>query len=255
MTGHDHAEGKGLNGDLSHRGKNPLISPSEFRCVWMAAGILSYQLCEREFDCEKCQLDLALRQRFESRETTLAQEPEEPHEGTLYSRKHVWVRSEGEKSVRIGIEPGFASALLSPKAIVLPALGERVMRNKVCSWIVLDGGTLPIVSPLGGKVTATNAHLAENPRAVCLSPLGQGWLFELGVDPGVKEDADQFAVADVARVYGDDERRFQALLSAELMKGGTEVGLTLADGGQALENLSKMLGPTKYFKLVRNVYG
>jgi glycine cleavage system H protein len=167
----------------------------------------------------------------------------------------VWVRSEGERSARIGIEPGFASALVSPKAIVLPALGEHVVRNNVCSWIVLEGGTLPIVSPMDGKVIATNAHLAENPRAVCLSPLGQGWLFELEVDGGVKEDMNNLAIANVARIYGDDERRFQTLLFAEFTKGGTEVGLTLADGGQALENLAEVLGPTKYFKLVRSVYG
>jgi hypothetical protein len=27
----------------------------------MAAGILSYQLCEREFDCDQCPLDKAMR--------------------------------------------------------------------------------------------------------------------------------------------------------------------------------------------------
>lgn len=35
--------------------------PKEQRCVWMAAGILSYQLCEREFDCDQCPLDKAMR--------------------------------------------------------------------------------------------------------------------------------------------------------------------------------------------------
>ncbi len=262
MTEQDHAERNIRKGDLGHRGKHPVIPPGELRCVWMAAGILSYQLCELEFVCEKCPLDLALRQRFASREailgcktpSPLAKVPEEQHEGMLYSRKHVWGRSEGANRIRIGIEQGFVSVLLSPKAVVLPALGQHIVRNKVCSWIVIEGGTVPIISPVGGKVIAINTQLAENPHTLCLSPLGQGWLFELSVDAVVAGESDLFPASEVARVYADDERRFKAMTAAELMKGASSVGLTLADGGRALDNILEMLGPVKYFRLVRNVY-
>lgn len=30
-------------------------------CIWMSAGLLSYRLCDREYDCEHCPLDAALR--------------------------------------------------------------------------------------------------------------------------------------------------------------------------------------------------
>jgi glycine cleavage system H lipoate-binding protein len=166
----------------------------------------------------------------------------------------MWVNAVDEHRVQLGLEPGFASVLLSPKAVVLPSIGERIIRNKVCAWIVLDGGTLPVVSPISGKVCETNAYLAENPHAVCASPLVQGWLFELMIDGALRYDNDLLSVADAAQIYAEDGRRFQAMLSAELMKGGTDVGVTLADGGQALENLSEMLGPLKYFKLVRKIY-
>lgn len=248
--------------DSDPQRKHPIVPPSEHRCVWMTAGVLSYQLCEREFDCEHCPLDSALRQRFVVQSTVLPQKStyaddaiSESSRGTmLYGRKHVWVRSASENSVRLGIEPGLASVLLSPKAVVLPAIGEQVVRNKVCSWVVMEGGTLPITSPVTGKVNSTNAQLAENPHMVCSSPLAQGWLLGLSVDEPVVRDDDLLLVADVAPLYAKDDERFQTLLSAELMRGGSVVGPTLADGGQALGNLSAMLGPTKYYRLVRNVY-
>jgi hypothetical protein len=30
-------------------------------CVWMAAGVLRFWLCDRGFDCDRCPLDAALR--------------------------------------------------------------------------------------------------------------------------------------------------------------------------------------------------
>lgn len=245
----------------SHK-QYPIVPPNELRCVWMTAGVLSYQLCERKFECEDCPLDIALRQRFVNRELALGsaaaesfgEGTEKSHGAMLYGRNHVWLRQEGDDVVRIGLEPGLASVLVSPKAIVLPDLGEKIVRGKVCAWIVLDGGTLPIVSPVGGKVIATNAQLAENPHAVCLSPLGQGWLFELSVETGAVKTSEVYAAGEVARIYSDDERRFQALLSAELLRSGSTIGPTLADGGQALTSISEMLGAGKYFKLVREVY-
>ena len=248
--------------DSESQKQYPIVPPGELRCVWMTAGVLSYQLCERQLECEQCPLDIALRQRFVNREAALGSttvavpsgELTKTRGAVLYGRKHVWVRKEGEDVVRLGLEPGLASVLLSPKAVVLPALGEEIARNKVCAWVVLDGGTLPIVSPVSGKVIATNTLLAENPHAVCLSPLGQGWMFELSVDAATVLDSDLYPASEVARIYSDDERRFQAFIAAELARSGTSVGPTLADGGQALDSISQMLGPMKYFKVVRNVY-
>jgi len=248
--------------DSESKKQYPIVPSNELRCVWMTAGVLSYQLCERRFECEQCPLDIALRQRFVNREAALGSTPAvvqgpeltKTPGAVLYGRRHVWVRQEGEDVVRLGLEPGLASVLLSPKAVVLPALGEKIVRNKVCAWVVLDGGTLPIVSPVSGKVIATNTQLAENPHAVCLSPLGQGWMFELSVDAGAVRESDLYPASEVARIYSDDESRFQAFISAEFAKSGASVGPTLADGGQALDSISEMLGPVKYFKLVRNVY-
>ena len=118
----------------------------------------------------------------------------------------------------------------------------------------MEGGTLPVVSPVSGKVRSTNAQLAENPHAVCMSPLTQGWLFELTVEGKLEEVADLLPLDKAAAAYAEDERRFQGMLSSELSRGGDVVGPTLADGGQTLGSLSEILGPAKYFKLVRSAY-
>lgn len=239
-----------------------VIPPKESKCVWMTAGILSYQLCDKEFDCEECPLDIALRQRFTQHQPKVVrQRPASPSKGSeessvgvLFGRKHLWVKPRGENKVRLGIEPGMASVLVSPMAIVLPALGAQIARNKACSWIVLGGGTLPMISPITGRVTATNGMLAENPHVVCASPLDEGWLFELTVSKDDVNDADVLASADVARIYGDDERPLKHLLCPEPGKRESESYQTQPDHRRAIERLSERLGPTEYLRLLRNIY-
>jgi len=240
----------------------PVIPPQESRCVWMTAGILSYQLCERAFECELCHLDIALRQRFAhgaavvSREriTTQTKGPEEPRGTVLYGRKHLWIKRKGDTKVRLGIEPGLASVLVSPKAVVLPAIGAEIVRDKACSWIVLDGGTLPMVSPLTGHVVATNSLLAEKPYAVSVSPLDDGWLFELDVNDADVQHADVLPTADVARIYANDERHLEQLLSAEMAKEDPANPFRHLDHGQAIRYLSENMGPAEYLKLLRDIY-
>jgi glycine cleavage system H protein len=241
----------------------PLVPPNELRCIWMTAGILSYQLCEREFDCERCPLDRALRAGFPERRTPapegetlgsgVERKPGLP-EGYLYGRRHMWVRISEENTARIGVEPSFAAALISPRAVVLPSVGERIQKERVCAWIVIEGGTLPIVAPLDGKVRSTNARLGENPHAICEKPMGDGWLFDLSIEPESVKQAGLLSTDEAARLFAADQARLQSLVKLELSKEGEVAGITLADGGQVLQTISSMLGSKKYFRLVREVF-
>lgn len=38
-----------------------VVFPNAQTCVWMEAGVISFWLCKRAFDCEHCPLDAALR--------------------------------------------------------------------------------------------------------------------------------------------------------------------------------------------------
>lgn len=42
-------------GDVRRTAESPT------QCVWMQAGVVGYKLCDREFDCDQCPFDAALR--------------------------------------------------------------------------------------------------------------------------------------------------------------------------------------------------
>ena len=242
--------------------KYPVVPPDEQKCVWMTAGILSYQLCDRQFDCDHCPLDSALRTLPERTVVEAQQGGAETVEkgkkplvpGFLYSRGHCWVKSDEGNRVRVGIEPLLSSMLLNAKTVVLPSVGDRVQANKVCAWVVLEGGTLPILAPLDGEICRTNAVLVDQPHDISSDPYEEGWLFELVTSEDIFNLSSLYRVPEADKRYAEDEQRFQSLVSAELKKHRTAAGATLADGGAPVKDVAAMLGAQKYFLLVRDAF-
>jgi len=243
--------------------KYPLVPPNEQKCVWMTAGILSYQLCEREFDCDHCPLDSALRtfpQRTPSADAagecreTRATRSNNLVPGFLYSRKHCWVKPTENSRVRVGVEPHLASMLFGAKTVVLPSVGDHVQANKVCAWIVLEGGTLPICSPLDGEVARTNAILVDRPHDIQGEPFDQGWLFDVTTNEEIFNLSFLYRMGEADRHYHEDEQKFQSLVAVELKKHKVTTGATMADGGQPVRDVASMLGADTFFRLLSQVF-
>ena len=116
------------------------VSPDSVRpCLWMSAGLLTYRLCDRDFDCEGCPLDSALRRGDllgnRDREALLTpnRDADDFPEDRRYTTGHCWVQViEGQDGgkFRFGLDgsqrrssddaagsPGIRPAAPSPGAI------------------------------------------------------------------------------------------------------------------------------------------
>jgi glycine cleavage system H protein len=225
----------------------------------MTAGLLSYQLCDRQFDCDNCPLDAAMRKQYrpaESQRTTRAAGEESviSRKDLYFSTRHCWVRRQAGNLCRVGIEAGLAHALLTPKAIAFPALGEQVQKDHVCLWIVTSGGTFPVISPLSGRVSTVNARLTEEPHLIEKQPYDGGWVFEMMVEPNVNVEEELMSADEAAGKFELNQRTFRDLLGRSLQAMRPIVGPTLADGGALLHQISDMLGAKKYFDIVCEVF-
>ena len=240
-----------------------IVPPDEMRCVWMTAGILSYQLCDREFECDSCPLDAgirnhpsrtaAVRDENGSRKVSFTDQ-QGLRDDRQYSRNHCWTKRTSGNLVQVGIEPGLSEALLAPKAIVFPSAGQRIQRGQTCLWIVMEGGTLPVESPLDGIVRSTNHLLSNQPHLLSRQPFDKGWLFELEAEAPSLEEAGLMSREQADSKYGVDQDKFLAYLENAASGSHHSVGITLADGGLRLQNIADMLGPTKYFALLKKAF-
>ncbi len=241
-----------------------IIPPDEHKCIWMAAAVLSYKLCEREFDCDSCPLDAAMRRRFSEPATvregdaTLAGPagmPEIPEGGFMYSRNHWWMRRTGQNQVRLGIETGLARALLGVRDIVFPSLHQRLLKGRTCIWAVMEGGTLPLEAPMEGVVRAVNHDLVGKSHLLCQRPFDEGWLCELEAGEAEAASAGLMPAGEARPKYEADRNRFMTSLAGALRGKRPSVGPTLADGGEQLQTFADILGATRYLALVRQAFG
>jgi len=116
---------------------------------------------------------------------------------TRYTRDHEWLRPEADGSVSLGITPYAQEQLGDIVYVELPEAGSRIdpARNVVVIESVKAVGEVKL--PVGGRVVAANAALAERPELVNSAPEGEGWLLRVELDDAAMleglYDADAYA--------------------------------------------------------------
>jgi glycine cleavage system H protein len=230
----------------------------------MSAGVISYQLCDRMFDCDNCPMDQAMRKRFPdppSRKEHGVTPPnhsfpqEIPEKGFYFSRNHWWVHQTGPRQFRLGLESGLALALQGIKGIVFPAPQQHVRKGQACVWVVMDGGTVPLEVPLDGVVRTVNYELTSRPHLLRFQPFEEGWFFELEADEADAVAKELMSAEEARPRFGSDQSRLLTALTGAVRGKRPSVGLTLNNGGEQLESFVDILGPTRYFALIRQHLG
>lgn len=231
-------------------------------CLWMSAGLISYKLCDRDFDCERCPFDAALRG-----ETIPPREPLAPVGGErervavlcfpgdrLYDQRHTWLQESADAGLRLGLD-AFAAALLRAVKRFRPVAADEVVpRGGPLCELDLDVGTLVVTSPVSATVERWNPKLDQDPDLLVRSPYDEGWLaLLLPVGRGAPDRViDAEAALENARL---DLRRFRRRAAVFLFSDADLVGPTLADGGEVLTDLRCILGARRYLDLIGDLVG
>lgn len=238
-----------------------VVPQSEQTCVWVSAGVLTYKLCDRSFDCEHCPLDAALRGCREkaipsgrpprSTARTCSTFPDDRY----YSTGHTWIqpldRHDGRS--RFGLD-GFAASLISTPLRVRLEPTRLLLRrgDKICE-IELDSGALPLAAPVASHVHRWNPALAADPVAVIIAPYDEGWVAE--IEPAAADGFGDLLTADAAHKQARlDTRRFRRRVGIELLFDETDAGLLPADDEtRPVRDLGRILGGPQYLALVREM--
>jgi glycine cleavage system H lipoate-binding protein len=157
---------------------------SLYKCIWMSAGVLNFRLCDREFDCERCQIDQAFR-KGTPHPTGLASAAESVRSETatfrtsgrnFYHPCHLWVRIGLGGVVRVGLD-AIASSLLKPlREVRLPLPGADVQQGQNAWTFIGDSGRCELPSPIAGKILSRNENLLLRPETIHEGSRREVWL-------------------------------------------------------------------------------
>jgi glycine cleavage system H protein len=230
-------------------------------CVWMSAGVLSYKLCDRHFDCECCPLDAALRRRpaISAGGRAAWGEPRR-HPGVefpddrRYSRGHTWLQ-------RVAGSPGrwqfgldeFAAALIAcPRQVRWRAVSGLLQHAETICTLEFDDGALHIGAPVVARLGCRNGVLGDDPEKVIADPYGGGWLAEL-IDVEECAQAELLRAEDARAGASLDLRRFRRRIALHLLADDSNSALPDLDNGLAAADPRRMLDGGGYLQLVREL--
>ncbi len=262
-----------------------LVPPTEAKCVLMTAGLISYRLCNRNYDCEHCPLYQAFR------EGCVAEQcPEDVRERSLYlhlnlgreiarvgyddprlatllkpyermtlrrrlfyAPGHAWVDMRTLTQARVGADDFLALTLPQVDAIIPPAEGQTVKRGEPLVGFVVRGEWLPLVSPLSGTVIKINAKVLTNPSLLHRDPYGEGWLVEIqSSDLATVARELRYDEDSVALFRQDAEALFSEIADA-LVGPEVPVGVVSQDGGQPAATPAEALGARRYTGILKRI--
>lgn len=232
------------------------LPESALPCVWMSAGLLSYRLCDRELDCENCALDAALRgtdrQRPAGHDAALLNWafPEDRR----YHRGHLWAMVLGGGAVRCGLDAFAAELLEHAKSVVLPATGSHLQQGVTACWLGAESDLIPLCAPVSGTVVSGNVLVQSAPELLADAPYGEGWLMDVDCRVPAHEH-DSLLTGSQMREQSDRQlaefRKRAGVMMNQMSHGKRgDVGPTLADGGERLVDLRRILGADRYRRLV-----
>lgn len=261
-----------------------VIPEGELNCIWAEAGVVSYKLCDRNYECDNCPFDQAMRQKpapasasvsgGEATQPAASAAPEgrsgqdsladivhgifgRPFsekfpEDRFYSRGHVWIKKTAANRYNVGIDHYAAGLLDGNGGVVFPQPGTAAVKDNPCAWIICDGGTIAVQSPVDGKIRAVNPRLIESAAIVRTDPYESGWLSEISC-----EDDKCESLLNASRMESTSKSQFETIereIVAEFDPRLPAPGVTLMDGGFRPRNLKDVLGTSRYVSILQKVF-
>ena len=268
------------NQTKKERHQEHIIPEGELKCSWMTAGVISYKLCDYQYECDNCPFDAAMRNRnlngVEQLLTTRSSVQTEYsgkgaglqaiedllapfqhfslRENLYYHPGHIWVNIENPESVKIGIDD-LAVRIFPKTSVVLSFAPEsKIISGRFCCWVVKKVRALPILAPLSGTIISVNSLLSEQPDLLYQDPYGEGWLMTIK-PKNLQRDIKKLMFGEAVFVwYQQETEKLRQQFISILERQRNIVGQTLCDGGGRHLNLHDVVGSNTYFEIISKFF-
>lgn len=164
-----------------------------------------------------------------------------------YHAGHAWCLTERRGVHRVGADEFAAKLAGSVEAIELPQPRKWIRQGQKAWFFRRDGEKVAMASPVEGEILQVNEEVLKDPSLLRRDPYGRGWLMTVNVP--------------------DEESTFRNLLPRHMvpawMRQSVErlwelqpsiAGLTAADGGRPVDDLTAGLSATAWSEAGRELF-
>jgi glycine cleavage system H lipoate-binding protein len=251
----------------------------------MMAGVMAYKLCEREYQCESCPLDMEMRHAKAEAfgrprgYKKIANKKLHFSAPLFYSANHTWVRLEGSRGkpraractllvdgqpvilrtplkALVGLDDFIIRLIAKVNRIVLPEPGTPISRGDALATLIQDPHTFKVSSPISGRVGNTNLTLLDSPQSMIQNPAEKSWLAYLQPDNFFAELKDLLDGPEALSWQQNESKKLEALVGTLCTQDRERLGALMHDGKEInFDSLVQMVGPERYYRLVLSFLG
>ncbi|MBU2491533.1 MAG: hypothetical protein KJ571_02840 [Bacteroidetes bacterium] len=227
----------------------------ELKCIWADSGIIGYKLCDKQFDCENCELDKVLRKTANlntelenkaGRTNNILNNISSEIKTLTYDKHYYYLKNFlciknlfGDKYF-LGISPLLYSLFLNSESNFNCVNDYFVNSGDKIALLSGDWGSIDIASPLAMKVLKQIPKMNGENYSV-------NWI-------GIVELENN----DVNAVSIDSEKfEMQKKLVLTILKSKqfeySNADCTMYDGGNKVKNLTELLGKKEFNQFINDI--
>ncbi len=150
--------------------------------------------------------------------------------GVFVSPSHSWVNLAINGMVRVGIDDFTHKILGRIDSVELPGKGRIVTKGDPLFSIQQGDQSLPVPSPVSGRISDVNAQLLDNPELIKLKPYELGWFCK--IEPAkLTDDLKEMRVGEDAVTWYREEIDRYTKMKEEVARYEVETGAEPDTGG------------------------
>jgi len=261
-----------------------IIPEGEQYCIWMDAGVVDYKLCNCQCKCDECAYDAQVRARTGAAQGAVqAPDAQAGMPGTagrgvessaaadtqyaaamerlldsigahefpsdrLYAANHTWAKADDDGMFIVGIDHFIGTMLSSALSVAISMPSTHIRAMEPYAWIVANGETLAVCSPVSGTIVENNPALVSQSSVINADPYGMGWIARIRPD-----DAGADALrrqSEMAGAMKQDRIRYERMMNRELQRLQPQSAGTMYDGGIVIDTFEAILGTKKHYEIL-----
>jgi glycine cleavage system H protein len=167
----------------------------------------------------------------------------------MYASNHTWAKQDEDGSYVLGIDHFIGTMLTGMHSVACSIVPTHIKAAEPYAWIVANGETLAVRSPIAGTIVAYNPALGDQSSVIHRDPYGSGWISR--IIPTAEDRASLLMPAgEFSPRLRRDTERFEKSIRSKFRALQTVPGGTMYDGGAALSSFEDMLGSMKFYAIL-----
>jgi len=220
------------------------------KCIWMECGYVEYKLCDRDFDCENCPFDIAIKKERDNSKIVNLKDTTNFVSEKIITSNHIWFYKEAD-TYTFGLDHFVQKFFDHNCTLSFPIVGSKLFEGKTFLWIIGSFGAIGFHSPVTGTVIWINEEIKNNSIRFFETNSFNIDLVKVESSQEI-EIKKSFTLENLSDLIQMDKSLIKDFLIKKF--SASRKFLTLTDGGELIKDYLNQLSNQDYLQILKMLF-